>query len=54
MGVQRERAEERRKLKLEAVDQQVQDGSLTIRQMTPAELEKYPKPAVQKPRRNRR
>jgi hypothetical protein len=44
MKTQRERAEEQRKLKLEAVEQQVRDGSLTIRSMTPEEREKYPKP----------
>lgn len=43
MSSQRERAEEKRKLKLEDVAQQVADGSLTIRQMTPEERKKYPK-----------
>jgi hypothetical protein len=52
MSTQRERAEEKRRLKLEAVEQQVQEGSLTIRQMTPEEREKYPKP--DKPRQQRR
>jgi hypothetical protein len=53
MSTQRERAEEQRRLKLEAVDQQVRDGSLTIRSMTPAERKKYPKPERPPPRRRR-
>jgi hypothetical protein len=43
MSTQRERAEEQRRLKLDAVAQQVAEGSLTIRQMTPEERKKYPK-----------
>ena len=43
MSTQRERAEEKRKEKLKAVEEQVADGSLTIRQMTPEEKAKYPK-----------
>jgi hypothetical protein len=54
MGTQRERAENQRRLKLEAVAQQVADGSLTIRKMTPEELKKYPKPLVQRTARRRR
>ena len=42
MGTQRERAENQRRLKLEAVAQQVEDGSLTIRQMTPEESRSTP------------
>jgi phosphoribosylaminoimidazole-succinocarboxamide synthase len=53
MSTQRERAEKQRQLKLEAVAQQVADGSLTIRQMTPEERKKYPKPAPRAPRRKR-
>jgi hypothetical protein len=49
MTTQRERAEARRREKLAAIEQQVQDGSLTIRSMTPQEREKYPKP--ERPRR---
>ena len=41
MSTQRERAEQKRQLKLEAVAQQIKDGSLTIRQMTAAERQKY-------------
>ena len=43
MSSQRERAEEKRKEKLKAVEEQVAGGSLTIRQMTPEERAKYPK-----------
>ncbi|HEY0364071.1 MAG TPA: hypothetical protein VGC83_17465 [Solirubrobacteraceae bacterium] len=43
MSSQRERAEEKRKEKLKAVEEQVAEGSLTIRQMTPEERAKYPK-----------
>jgi hypothetical protein len=53
MKTQRERADEKRQLKLEAVEQQVQDGTLTIRQMTPEERKKYPRPANPRPRRRR-
>jgi hypothetical protein len=38
-------SKEQRRLKLEAVEQPVRDGSLTIRAMTPEERKKYPKPA---------
>jgi hypothetical protein len=56
MDSQRERAEKRRKLKLEAVEEQVADGSLTIRQMTPEERKKYaprekPRAERKRPRR---
>ena len=54
MGTQRERAENQRRLKLEAVAQQVEDGSLTIRQMTPAERTKYPTPLAPRTQRRRR
>ena len=53
MGTQQERAENQRRLKLEAVAQQVADGTLTIRQMTPAERAKYPKPLAPRPQRRR-
>jgi hypothetical protein len=52
MTTQRERAEVIRREKLDAIKQQVKDGSLTIRSMTPEEREKYPKP--DRPRRPRR
>lgn len=52
MSNQRERAEEKRKEKLAAIEQQVQEGSLTIRSMTPKERKEHPKP--DKPRQQRR
>ncbi len=36
------RQEKRRKEKLEAVQQQIDEGSLKIRKMTPEERKKYP------------
>jgi hypothetical protein len=49
---QRERAEEKRQEKLAAMDEQVKDGSLVIRQMTDEEREKNP-PRPERPRRSR-
>jgi hypothetical protein len=43
----RERAEEKRQAKLEQVREQVQSGSLVIRQMTEEERRRYPRPPVQ-------
>lgn len=51
MSSQQERAAKARSEKLAAIEQQVKDGSLVIREMTPAERAKYPKPAT--PRRTR-
>jgi hypothetical protein len=42
MVTQAERAAERRLAKLEEVERQVKDGSLTIRKMTAAERKRYP------------
>jgi len=53
MTTQRERAEEKRRLKLEAVAQQVAEGSLTIRQMTAAERQRYPRPQASPSKRTR-
>lgn len=53
MRTLRERAEEKRRLKLEAVAEQVRDGSLTIRSMTPEERKQYPKPDRRSPWRRR-
>jgi hypothetical protein len=52
---QRERAEKKRRERLEIMDQQVRDGSLTIRQMTAAERKKWKKnpDAEKRPRRKR-
>jgi hypothetical protein len=54
MSTPRERADKRRQDKLDAVAQQVEEGSLTIRQMTPEERKKYPKPEAPRPQRRRR
>ncbi len=52
MSTQREKAEARRQEKLDAVQEQVDSGSLTIRKMTAEERKKYPKPdQPRKPRR---
>jgi hypothetical protein len=48
----RERQEERRQLKLEEIERSISQGSLVIRQMSPAERAKYP-PREQSPRRRR-
>jgi hypothetical protein len=46
MATQSDRAAERRVAKLEDVERQVKDGSLTIRKMTAEERKRYPpKPA---------
>lgn len=42
MKTARERAEEKREEKLADVRQQVENGSLVIRQMTAAERQRYP------------
>ncbi|MGZ4177142.1 MAG: hypothetical protein ACXVRW_09035 [Solirubrobacteraceae bacterium] len=42
MKTTRERAEEKRQEKLEAVREQLESGSLVIRQMTAAERRLYP------------
>lgn len=42
MKTARERAEEKRQEKLEAVRTQVESGSLVIRKMTDAERRRYP------------
>ena len=42
MKTTRERAEERREVKLELIREQVENGSLVIRKMSDAERERYP------------
>ena len=42
MKTMRERAEETRQAKLEAVREQLKSGSLVIREMTEAERRRYP------------
>jgi hypothetical protein len=54
---QREREAEQRKAKLDRIQEQVEDGSLVIRQMTDAERERFTKKrhsAESGPKRNRR
>jgi hypothetical protein len=56
---QREREAEQRKAKLDRIQEQVEDGSLVIRQMTDAERERFTKKkrhteASGSPKRNRR
>jgi hypothetical protein len=50
----RERAEEKRAEKLERVREQVESGSLVIRQMTAEERRRYPPALVQPKRPHRR
>jgi hypothetical protein len=47
-----ERAQQKRRDKLELIREQVESGELTIRQMTPAERAKHP-PRPDRPRRKR-
>ncbi len=49
MKTARERAEEKRLEKLDAVRQQVESGSLVIRQMTDEERRRYPPRPAQAP-----
>ena len=49
---QRERAEEKREEKLALIREQIADGTLTIRQMTPEERKKDP-PKPREPKRRR-
>ncbi|MGH2915828.1 MAG: hypothetical protein ACRDMX_12665 [Solirubrobacteraceae bacterium] len=54
MKTTRERAEEKRAEKLEVVREQVQSGSLVIRQMTEEERQRYPPRPVAPNRSGRR
>jgi hypothetical protein len=52
MRTTRERAEEQRQAKLEAIREQVRTGTLVIREMTPEErLQHPPRPIAPKPKR---
>ena len=53
MKTQRQKADEKREEKLASVREQVDSGSLTIRQMTPEERKKYPQPEGPRPKRRR-
>jgi hypothetical protein len=50
---QQQKAEERRKEKLAQIQEQVEEGTLTIRQMTAKERAKHP-PRPRKPKGTRR
>ena len=52
MSTSRERAEQKRCEKLALIREQLDNGDLTIRQMTPAERKKNP-PRAAKPKRKR-
>ena len=54
MKTTRERAEEKRQEKLDMIREQVKNGSLVIRQMTPEERRRHPpRPATRKTQRER-
>ena len=42
MSTHADRAAEQRRVKLDAIKEQVKEGSLTIRQMTPKERKSFP------------
>jgi hypothetical protein len=52
VSTSRERAAQKRREKLALIREQLDNGQLTIRQMTPAEREKHP-PRPAQPRRKR-
>ena len=52
MSTSKERAEQKRLEKLALIREQLDNGDLTIRRMTPAERKKHP-PKEAKPRRKR-
>jgi hypothetical protein len=54
MITQADRAAEKRRVKLEDVQRQLEDGSLTIRKMTAEERKRFPPKTSAKPRRKRR
>ena len=54
MKTQRERAEERRTLRLEDVERQVESGNLVIRPMTKEERKRFPPPDPDRQPRKRR
>jgi hypothetical protein len=52
VATQRDRAEQKRKEKLDAIRRQLDSGELTIRKMTPAERKQHP-PRPRPQKRNR-
>jgi hypothetical protein len=53
MITQADRAAEKRRAKLEDVQRQVDEGSLTIRKMTAEERKRFPPRPVESPRKRR-
>ena len=53
MATPKERAEQKRREKLDLIQEQLERGELTIRQMTPAERAKHP-PTPRAPKRSPR
>ena len=53
MATQKDRAEQKRREKLELIKKQLEEGKLSIRQMTPAERAKHP-PRPRDSKRGRR
>ena len=54
MKTEREKAEEKRQAKLEAIREQVDAGTLVIRAMTDEERQQYPPRPVERKRSDRR
>lgn len=54
MKTHREKAEEKRQAKLAAIREQVDEGTLVIRAMTPEERRQYPPRPVERRRFDRR
>ncbi len=54
MKTAREKSEEKRQAKLEEIREQVDNGTLVIRPMTPEERRQYPPRAVERKRFDRR
>jgi hypothetical protein len=48
-----ERQEEKRQVKLAQMEEEIKEGKLVVRKMTPEEREKYPPREPAKPRRKR-
>jgi hypothetical protein len=51
MLTQADRAAEKRRVKLEEIERQLKEGSLTIRKMTAKERKRFPPPPSKGPRR---
>ena len=54
MKTHREKAEEKRQAKLELIREQLDEGTLVIRAMTPEERRRYPPRPVERKRFDRR